>query len=337
MTNKEIIEKILIEISKDSDWETRYANYAKDILKHEAYHKELINKVKVKFPLSKYTCISMYKGKKVVTDIRYLGQSIGSLIIKPDGSRFQKSKSKKNKGGYDDLVKRYPNIPKLQDEEEWNGRNMNRFRSFLSHIDVADAEIHSPEHKCENLLLREFHQTDSKKKSLLHIQPITFGGEFVQLTTNLSASKKGVVSFSRKGGGIDIMARSRHKDNSVYLGVFELKDQNKSDEPMSVVIQQALSYAVFIAKLLDSKGGSDWMKIFGFKKIPHIIDVVGLIPKGEETIIEKKFQVGSFTLQTLTLYFDKDALFKREKFDFSGSFKDLLMNSKSDIQTAVGV
>ena len=64
MTNKEIIEKTLIEISKDSDWETRYANYAKDILKHESYHKEMKNKAKVKFPLSKYTSITKYRGKK---------------------------------------------------------------------------------------------------------------------------------------------------------------------------------------------------------------------------------------------------------------------------------
>ena len=321
MTNEEIIKITLSEISRDSDWETRYANYAKDILKHEAYHKELTNKAKVKFPLSKYTSISKYRGKKVETDIRYLGQSIGSLIIEPNGNRyFMKSKS-----GYNDLVRRYPDIPKLQDKEGWNNRNMELLRSFLSHIDIVGAETHSPEHKCENLLLREFHQTDSKKKSLLNIQPITFGGEFVQLTTNLSASKKGVVSFSKKGGGIDIMARSRHKDNKVYLGVFELKDQNKSNEPMSDVIQQALSYAVFIAKLLDSKGGADWMKIFGFKKqCPHIIDVVGLIPRGEETIIEEEYQVGSYILRTHTLYFDKDALFAGEKFEFSGSFKELL-------------
>ena len=321
MTNEEIIKMTLNEISRDSDWETRYANYAKDILKHESYHKGMTNKAKVKFPLSKYTSISKYRGKKVETDIRYLGQSIGSLIIEPNGNRF----FKKSKSGYNDLVKRYPDIPKLQDEEEWNSLNMKRFRSFLSHIDIAGAETHSPEHKCENLLLREFHQTDSKKKSLLNIQPITFGGEFMQLTTNLSASKKGVVSFSKKGGGIDIMARSRHQDNKVYLGVFELKDQNKSNEPMSDVIQQALSYAVFIAKLLDSKGGPDWMKIFGFKKqCPHIIDVVGFIPKDKETIIEEEYKVGSYILRTHTLYFDKDALFSGEKFEFSGSFKKLL-------------
>lgn len=196
MTNEEIIKITLSEISRDSDWETRYAKYAKDILKYEAYHKELTQKAKVKFPLSKYTSITKFRGKKVETDIRYLGQSIGSLIIMPDGSRF----FKKSTSGYNDLVKRYPNIPKLQPCELWNGSNMNRFRSFLSQIDVADAETHSPEHKCENLLLREFHQTDSKKKSLINIQPITFGGEYVQLTTNLSASKKGIVSFSKKGG-----------------------------------------------------------------------------------------------------------------------------------------
>ncbi len=299
MTNKEIIEKTLIEISKDSDWETRYANYAKDILKHESYHKEMNNKAKVKFPLSKYTSITKYRGKKVETDIRYLGQSIGSFFFEPDSKPY----FKKSKSGYNDLVKRYPDIPKLQDKEEWNSRNMKRFRSFLSHIDVKYAEIHSPEHKCENLLLREFHQTDSKKKSLINIQPITFGGEFVQLTTNLSASKKGVVSYSKRGGGIDIMARSRHKDNKVYLSIFELKDENKSDEPMSDVIQQALSYA----------------------KCPNVIDVVGLIPKGEETIIEEEYQVGSFALRTHTLYFDKDALYSREKVEFSGSFKELLM------------
>lgn len=325
MTNEEIIKTTLSEISRDSDWETRYANYAKDILKNEAYHKELTNKAKVKFPLSKYTSISKYRYRgnknKVETDIRYLGQSIGSLIIERNGNRY----FKKSKSGYNDLVRRYSDIPKLQDKEEWNNRNMELLRSFLSHIDIVGAETHSPEHKCENLLLREFHQTDSKKKSLLNIQPITFGGEFVQLTTNLSASKKGVVSFSKKGGGIDIMARSRHKDNKVYLGVFELKDQNKSNEPMSDVIQQALSYAVFIAKLLDSKGGADWMKIFGFKKqCPHIIDVVGLIPRGEETIIEEEYQVGSYILRTHTLYFDKDALLAGEKFEFRGSFKELL-------------
>lgn len=321
MGNKEIIENTLCAISEDSNWEIRYAKYAKDILKHADVHKIITKSVKVKFPFSKYTCISKFKGKKIETDIRYLGQSIGSLIVDSDGSKvFMKSKS-----GYNDLVKRYPNIPKLGEQECWDSSTMSRFRSFLSHIDVKDAKTHSPEHKCENLLLREFHETKSGKKSLINIQPITFGGEYVQLTTILGASKEGKVSFSKKGGGIDIMARVRNKDNKVYIAVFELKDENKKDEPMSVVIQQALSYAVFIAILLDSNAGSDWMRIFGYKKqCPKIIDVVGLIPKGEETIIDEEYKVGSFTLKTHTLYFDKDALYSRNQFDFSGSFLNVL-------------
>lgn len=321
MTNSEIIEKTLSEISKDSDWEKRYTKYAKDILKHTDQHKIVTKSAKVKFPLSKYTSISKYKGKKIETDIRYLGQSVGSLIIKSDGSRI----FRKNINGYNDLAKRYPDIPKLEQIEDWSSHKMGRFRSFLSHIDVEKAKTHSPEHKCENLLLREFHETKSKNKSLINIQPITFGGEYVQLTTNLKASEKGEVSYSKKGGGIDIMARVRHTDNKVYIAVLELKDENKTDEPMSVVIQQALSYAVFIAKLLDSDAGPDWMKIFGYKKqCPHIIDVVGIIPEGKETIIEEEYEVGSFKLRTHTLYFDKEALLSRKKFEFSGSFTDIL-------------
>lgn len=322
MSNLEIIDSTLLEISKDTNWEMRYAKYAKDILKHESYHREMSRLVKVKFPLSKYTSISKFSGNKYTTDIRYLGQSIGLLICEPNGGRF----FKKNISGYNDLAMRYPAIPKLRPVEEWNGPNMIRLRSFLSNIDVEEAWTHSQEHKCENLLLREFQEHNSKKKSLINIQPVTFCREFVQLTTNLKASKKGEVSFSQKGGGIDIMARTRHKDNKVCLSIIELKDQNKTSEPMSVVIQQALSYAVFITKLLDSASGSDWMRIFGYKgQCPHIIDVVGLMPKGEETIIEEEYKVGSFTLQTHSLYFDKEALFSRKKFDFSGSFIDILM------------
>lgn len=324
MDNTEIIKKTLEEISKDANWVTRYAKYAKNILKHEAHHKELSQKVKVKFPLSKYTSITKFKGRYLETDIRFLGESIGSLIIKDDDSPFFK---KSKRGGYNDLEKKYPDIPKLDPCEEWNSRNMKRFRSFLSHIDNADAKTHSPEHKCENLLLREFSKTDSKEKSLINIQPITFCGEFVQLTTNLCASKKDEVFYSKKGGGIDLMVRARHNDNKVYLGVFELKDQNKSNEPMSVVIQQALSYAVFIAKLLDSECGSDWMKVFGFKnQCPKIIDVVGIIPKGDNAIVEGEYKVGSYILKTYTLYFDKDALFSREKFEFDGSYINILQS-----------
>jgi len=320
-TNKDIIKQTLDEISKEAHWKERYAGYAKDLLKNVDHYKEMSRKVNVRFPLSAYTTITKLKKSKYECeyDIRYLGYSIGSLFIGQDSRRFKHN-------GYEDLIKKYSSIPRLQEVEDWGGTRMSDFRKFLSHINMEEANTFSPEHKCENLLLREFHKGDSKNKSLKNIQPITFGGKFVQLTTILKASKKDEVSYSKIGGGIDILARARHNDNKVYLTVFELKDQNKSSEPMSVVIQQALSYAVFVAQLLDSPSGSDWLKIFGFNgRHPKVIDVVGLIPKGKETIIEEEYDVGNYKLRTHSLYYDKDALLSRKQFSFSGSFSQQLL------------
>ena len=327
MKNEELIEKTLNEISKDSSWEERYEEYADAILKHEKIHSILNKRVSVKFPLSKYTSISKLKQGKVEMDIRFLGQSIGTLFL-DKSENIPKFKKNKNLANID------TGIPKLESEENWSGKNMKKLRSFLHIIEVKDANTHSSEHKCENLLLREFSKRESKGKSLVNIQPITFDREFFQLTTNLKASRKGEVSYSKNGGGIDIMARVRHKDNKVYIAVFELKDQNNTQEPMSDVIQQALSYAVFIAKLLDSKAGAKWMRIFGYKgQCPKVIDVVGIIPKGKETFVEGEYKVGNYTLQTHTLYFDKEKLFSNEKSDFSGTFTDLLLNPNSNKST----
>ena len=45
------------------------------------------------------------------------------------------------------------------------------------------------------------------------------------MPTPLSASKKDI-KYVRIGGGIDILARIKHKDNNVRLCVMELKDEN---------------------------------------------------------------------------------------------------------------
>ena len=323
MTNEEIIKATIAELSKEPNWQERYAKYANSILKHTEYYKEMAGKAHVSFPLSAYTTISKLKKSSCEYDIRYLGQSIGSLEIRETGERIFGYSN-----GYTDLRAKqgYTMLPLLEKIEKWDSKNMTKCRSILKHIDVFDAKTHSPEHKCENLLLREFSKEKSKDKSFLYIQPVRFAGKFVQFTTNLTASKKNEVTYSKKGGGIDILARVGVGANS-HLCVFELKDENHDSEPMEVVLQQALSYAVFLALLLDDSRAKDWWKVLGYngKTEPiHTIDVVGLMPKGKETIGENEYKVGSFSLRTHTLYFDKDALFNQEKFHFSGSFAEML-------------
>lgn len=321
MTNQEIIDSTIKELDTEKDWQVRYAKYADGILKHQDHYISMSHKANVSFPLSAYTTIDKMNRESCKYDIRYLGQSIGTLTIKQSGERtFAVSQT-----GYTDLIQKrgISELPKLEKKEKWDGSNMTKCRSILKHICVSDAKTHSPEHKCENLLLREFSKTKSDEKSLLHIQPVKFGGKFVQITTPLNASNhKNGPKYSQTGGGIDILARVGVGANS-HLCVIELKDENRTSEPMEVVLQQALSYAVFLAQLLDDERSEQWWKVLGYKdekKVNKVIDVVGLMPKGTEIDYKEDYKVGSFTLRMRTLYFDKKALFEREPFEFSGSF-----------------
>lgn len=321
MTNQEIIDRTISELAAEKDWQVRYAEYADEILKHQDHYKKMFNKANVSFPLSAYTTIGKLKKESCEYDIRYLGQSIGTLTIKKNGERiFAVSKD-----GYTDLKEKrgITDLPILDKKEQWDSTKMTKCRSILKHFDVSDAKTHSPEHKCENLLLKEFSKTKSDKKSLLHIKPVKFGGKFVQLTTPLNASNhKNGPKYSQTGGGIDILARVGVGANS-HLCVIELKDENRRSEPMEVVLQQALSYAVFLAQLLDDERSEKWWKVLGYKdekKVNKVIDVVGLMPKGTEIDYKEDYKVGSFTLRMRTLYFDKKALFERDPFEFSGSF-----------------
>lgn len=338
MTNQDIIKQTLEELDKDSEWKMRYAKYAKEILNKQNTYVEMSRKVKVSFPLSMYTTISKIKSGNYQYDIRYFGQSIGTLEIKKGQSKpvFRCS------SGYENLRNRkeLENLPKLNDKdgEEWNSVNMRRLRSILKKQEVVNATIHSPEHKCENLLLREFSKLKSKGKSFLNIQPIKLGGKlFFQLTTCLSASKPDTVAYSEgRGGGIDILARVGTGKNS-HLCVFELKDENLTSEPMEIVLQQALKYAVFLACLLTKGGEEDnerienWWKILGYngKNKPNVIDVVGIMPKGAEVDCKYCYEVGSFTLNLYTLYFDKEALYQGKPFEFSGSYAKIGSNDRS--------
>lgn len=134
-----------------------------------------------------------------------------------------------------------------------------------------------PEHRCENLLLRELSKSDSNNKSLCHIQPVTITKDlFFQMPTPISASGDKPY-YSGGKGGIDILARRNGK-----LVVFELKDQYSSNhETPTKVIKQAIAYATFLVELCKTSACDDFWKLCGFKDTTHgneTINVSVLLP-----------------------------------------------------------
>ena len=211
-----------------------------------------------------------------------------------------------------------------------------KFRAAFTKELLKKEKGKSREHHVENMLLAEFGKSTDKK--LCNIKPIRLCGLFFQMPTQLTASKETInLAKKGKGGGIDILARVRHKKK--YGGrricVMELKDENKSDEPPQKVMKQAVAYATFIARLLRSESGNNWYKIFGFSNetVPDelTIDVSVVMPYDEvrnenfETI--EPIQVAENTyLKLYSLYFIRNENGVRE---FVGSLKDDIKPHKS--------
>ena len=102
------------------------------------------------------------------------------------------------------------------------------------------------------------------------------------MPTPIAASKKDDLKYSGKGGGIDIFTRTGH-GKATYLNIMELKDENHKGEEPTVVIRQAIAYAIFVLRLLRSESGAEWYKLFGFSStLPDSITVYAtcLMPKG---------------------------------------------------------
>jgi hypothetical protein len=222
--------------------------------------------------------------------------------------------------GKDDNNKKYFDINEMLKDTDWKSSDAaRRFRADFT--EELREKSKSKEHRLENFLLNEFGKNASFTKKLCNIQPVRLSGAFFQRPTPLAASTD-VKYANADGGGIDILARIRHRNGEVRLCVMELKDENNPAEPPAKVMKQALAYATFLARLLNSESGEQWYKIYGFKgKMPRpiTIHVVALMPKGageENFETEPEIQVGKTTqLKLCSLYFD-------ENYNFSGSLVD---------------
>ncbi|MBR5434770.1 MAG: hypothetical protein IK117_10095 [Bacteroidales bacterium] len=328
MTNKEIVERTSQLLTTNVSWKSIYERYANQIIKNEANYKANKKKFQVKKPLTAYSTIGKVKSdsKTCLYDLRFAGQSVGTISVKNDNVEFTVSDKEanysKNKLNFEDS-KAFKKVAWKTDKDAQS------FRRFFYGLENSNTlKVKSQEHRLENLFLQEFSKKlRAQNKLLCNIQPVRLGDLFFQLTTPLKASShQPTISLTKSenganGGGIDILARTGNATNDVRLTIFELKDDNNPSEPQKDVMLQAMTYATFIAHLLRSESGKKWWKIFGFSVkgamegpidiSQHIdLNVVSLMPsgdtqEGELTTIE--LPELNISLHPFTLYFDIDS------------------------------
>jgi len=314
-------------LTDNNEWIVRYKNYAKKIDSNQKQHQEGRTKFRILSPFHLYTSISnLLKNNVLNYDLRFLGQSVANIKIKQGVVIITTNKKK------DSSNKKYFHIDVPLKVEKWNSYKASKFRKEFKQC-VSDRG-HSQEHKIESALLSEFKRKDRSTKALCNIQPVLLASSFFQMATPIKASLLDISYSNDKGGGIDILARVKHKDNSVKLCVMELKDEYKKSEPPQKVMNQAVAYATFIANLLRSESGKEWYKIFGFSgNVPEIltIDVSTVMPSPGNNELEdfsnERIKILDDTfIELYSLYFkDKSKYIDGYNYEFNGSLKEGMM------------
>lgn len=334
-SNEEVVNEVMRQLEEKNEWVDRYNGYASAILKNKDNYGKNSRRFKINSPLYVYSSISKVEGasSKCSFDLRFAGQSVGTLLVKQKGEPYLKVTDKQaeyaNKYFGSTMSKGF--------YVEWKSPIATEFRQlFMNQSSTKSTKVHSQEHRIENWMLAEFSKkARSEGKLLCDIQPVRLGGKFFQLATPLSASNHGNLpkySFE-KGGGIDILARVNHTTNrrDNRLAVIELKDDNNPTESQAMTLQQSLAYATFLAYLLRSKSGTDWWHIFGrSREVPEIlhIDAVTLMPdegaSEEGCLNEIPIDKLNVILHPYTLYYSRGV--DGNPISFSGTLKDSLAN-----------
>lgn len=315
MTPEEVIKKTQSELNDHkydhkTGWEKRFCKYVSQSV---ANIEDIIRRRK-KFHkwgyLSVYYTLGRAQNNSGVFDLRYQGQSVGEIHIDKKGNvKLQISNDQYQNNCNEKYLNGYPKAICKQGSYDWNSYEAKTFRSYFN---SNPGKSGHPEHKYENLLLREFSEKSSKTKSFTRIQPVTIGTKtdlFFQMPTPLTASGTDVL-YSNGHGGIDILARKNGR-----LTIIELKDEFKSTEGPEKVINQAIAYATFIVELCNTTAKDDFWKLCGFNRKPNdneILNVAILMPdpdgKTEPEFAGKNLNIpgSNMQLELHYIFFDKE-------------------------------
>lgn len=328
--NKEIVNATIKVLDDNPEWQQVYERYAKELQDNGKSYEDAGKLFSIQKPLVVYSKIGSVKDSSKIKlfDLRFAGQSVGEIKVNVKTRQVNLLVNKKQADFAKDSLG-FSDSKELKGKEDWfTGTNAHNFRKFYYGLVSTDRiPIKSPEHRLESFLLKEFSKkTRAENKKLCNIQPVRLGDKFFQLTTPLKGSThnpqisiidNGKGNIGAQGGGIDILSHILHEgENYPRLAVIELKDQNIAKEPQVEVMEQALIYATFIAKLLRlTSCGKEWFNIFGFGKditsLNHIdLDVISLMPVGsskEGELSPIEIDGLNITLHPYTLYFSTDA------------------------------
>ncbi|MCL1951848.1 MAG: hypothetical protein FWF60_03365 [Oscillospiraceae bacterium] len=311
MASKEFeatIAEVLGKLEKNPEWEALFAGYADYLLKRQESilaRKKLFHEFP---PLRFYLRISDIKKAESYTlfDVRYRGQSVASMRVCDDKVRIDRTNPNNGQDFEMTLA--------ISESVDWRSKEASELRKHFR--DLGGNRRCEREHNIENLLITEFSKRKSEGKELIGIQPVKYCGFRFVMKTPLKASEHGHVEYAGRdgdGGGIDILARTGHGD-ATFLTVVEVKNENKPDEPAAYAVEQGIAYAVFLIKLLRSKSGADWFRLFGFtRQLPEKLKIrvacaMPHNPKGEDDIsfAGQRLAVGDDSIECHYIYFKYD-------------------------------
>ena len=274
--------KVQDELRRDKKWISQYSSYANNMIRNESDFIKARKSYREFSPLHSYLTIGKVDKDQKKFDLRYLGQSVGTIVVKDGIAKLNVSKeqadSSKKYFGYE--LGSIGGVDWSRDEKATKFR-----RFFRTEIKGLPRQ---KEHMYESALFSEIGKKNSINKTLKNIQTVDFANSRIHMKTAVrgSDSGNGAMKLSGTGGEIDLFCRRSIKAGrgESRLVVIEIKDTNEKSESFDKAMKQAITYAVFIRELIYSKGGGDWMRLWGMqnqKKQGFTIDCVVAMPQGD--------------------------------------------------------
>jgi len=239
-------------------------------------------------PLRVYTSVARAKKKGASTfSLRYCGQEVATLILKPDGKLYVSIAAKTQSANA-----QYFGVPIGTNKSfPWDSPEGRKFRrQFKQHACESQSTGTPREHFLESTIIQEMQLKTSSKfgRILSQVQPVLLYGILPFQVPIPFAATNGEPKFSEQGGEIDILARRRGEDGHVRLSVWELKRPGH----IRHAVFQSYIYAVTLRYMLRSSSGAEWFKLFGFRRaLPVSLDVESVVLLSEAKREEYAAQV----------------------------------------------